>query len=85
MADEDIIRQLKDNREEHKTFMEKLDDLSKGLNEIKVQLAGLPEKLTEKFDEKYANKETEIAVKRLMWIVVTAVVGAILSLVLIKF
>lgn len=62
--------------------MKKLDDLQTGLNEINISIAKLPETLTEKFDQKYASKDTENNMKRLTWIVIGAIVLAIINLVL---
>lgn len=62
-------------------FMEKLDLLQDKLNEVSIKLAGLPDEMATKFDNRYASKRTELAVDRLGWLVITAVIGAILALV----
>jgi len=62
--------------------MEKLDLLNDKLNEVSIKLASLPEDMAIKFDNRYASKRTEVAVDRLGWLVITAVVGAILVLVI---
>ena len=66
----------------NETFMEKLDNLQDKLNEVCVQIASLPEDMATKFDNRYASKRTELAVDRLGWLVITAVLGAILLLVI---
>lgn len=62
--------------------VEKLDNLEENLNQVKVQIAELPERLAEKFDQRYASKSTEVAVYSFIGLVVTGVVVAILALVL---
>ena len=62
--------------------MEKLDSLSEKLNEVSIKLASLPEDMAIKFDNRYASKRTEVAVDRLGWLVITAVIGAVLVLVI---
>lgn len=62
--------------------MEKLDLLNDKLNEVSIKLASLPEDMAIKFDNRYASKRTEVAVDRLGWLVITAVVGAVLVLVI---
>ena len=62
--------------------MEKLDQLQDKLNEVSIKLASLPEDMASKFDNRYASKRTELAVDRLGWLVITAVVGAVLVLVI---
>lgn len=79
---EEVKYELQTNKEEHKTFMRKLDELSKGQEDIKITLAGLPERLAEKFDERYASKEYENSLKRLNWLVISAVIVALLALII---
>lgn len=67
-------------------LMDRLDELQK-INssqnaDILVQIAKLPAEMADKFDARYASKRTEIAVDRLAWLVVTAVLGAILLLII---
>jgi predicted transcriptional regulator len=57
-----------------------MEKLSNKIDHLSEKFDSLPEKL----DERYASKATEIAVNKLMWIVITAVVLALLSLVIIK-
>jgi hypothetical protein len=82
MKGEDINRQFNQNQTEHNIFMKKLDDLAEGQNDIKVTLAGLPEQLAEKFDERYASKKYEESLDRLNWMVISAVVLALLGIVI---
>jgi len=62
-------------------LMDKIDDIKQDVGDIKVEIAKLPEILADKFDTRYANKDTEIALKRLNWLVITAVCGALLALI----
>lgn len=82
MSKDDIQRQFNTNQEQHNLFMKKLDELSEGQNEIQITLAGLPEKLAEKFDERYASKKYENSLDRLNWMVISAVVIALLGLII---
>ena len=77
-----MARELLINKEEHKTMSQKIDDLGEGLNEIKVTLAGLPEKLADKFDERYASKEYEESLKKIMWLVISGFIIALLAVVI---
>jgi hypothetical protein len=63
-------------------FMDKLDSLNDKVNEALIKLASLPEDMAVKFDNRYASKRTETAVDRLGWLVITAVVGAVLVLII---
>jgi len=75
---------IKSSDEIHKTIMDKLEKFGEKLEEVKLSIAGLPDELTKRFDERYASKETEKAVKKVMWIVITFVIGALLSLLVIE-
>ena len=66
----------------HETIMQQLKEFGEKLDEVKISIVALPDELTKRFDERYATKKTEVALNRLMWIVITAVVGAVLSLVI---
>ena len=48
-------------------------------------IAAMPDKLLERTDTRYASKETERSVQRLGWIVISAVVVAVLSIVIREF
>lgn len=82
MSKDDIQRQFNTNQEQHNLFMKKLDELTEGQNEIKVTLAGLPELLAEKFDERYASKKYEQSLDKLNWMVISAVVLAVLGIII---
>lgn len=71
MAD---LKELKNDNKEIKSSVEK----------IELSIASLPEKLANKFDERYANKETETSLRRLNWLVVSSVVIALLALIVNK-
>lgn len=71
MAD---LKELKTDNKQIKSSVEK----------IELSIASLPEKLANKFDERYANKETEVSLKRLNWLVVSSVVIALLALLINK-
>lgn len=80
---------LKTNELIHQTMMENIKELKEDNKEIKdsvqsieLSIASLPEKLAEKFDERYASKEYETSLKRLNWMVVSAVVVALLGLII---
>lgn len=59
--------------------MEKLDQLSKDINELCIKMASLPELMAEKFDNRYASKRTEIAVDRIGWLVISLVITMIVG------
>jgi restriction endonuclease S subunit len=63
-------------------MMEKLDKFGDKLEEVQISIAKLPEALTEKFDDRYASKVYEDSLKRVMWIVVSAIIIAVLALVI---
>lgn len=70
---DDKINNLKDNLEKaikdadsiHETIMNKLDDFADTLKGVEISIAELPDKLTQRFDEKYASKTLEGDVKAL--------------------
>ena len=68
-------------RDNVKTMTQKIDEIKTNVNDLKVSLASLPEKLIEKLDEKYADKRTEKTVDKLTWLVISCVVIAILALI----
>lgn len=81
MKENEIIRQFSCNKEEHETFMKKLEELGQGQEEIKLAVAKLPEVLADKFDQRYASKRTEKALDKIMWIIITAVIVGLLTLI----
>lgn len=89
---ETIIR-LKVLEDNQVKFMEKLDKMGCILEDIKIKIAELPEKVFEKADERYAEKKVEQGLEELKdkidnrnyeWLkyVITAIVGAGLALLL---
>lgn len=68
--------------ERYKTMSDDIKTLKTDTKEIKDTVSSLKssiDTLPEKLDGRYANKDTEIALKRLNWLVISAVVGAILA------
>ena len=65
-----------------KIMLKEIQDIKDAQNDIKIQLDSLPSKLTLKLDERYADKKTEKSVDKLIWLVLSAVIIAILSLIL---
>ena len=65
-----------------KIMLKEIQDIKDTQNDIKIQLDSLPSKLTLKLDERYADKKTEKSVDKLIWLVLSAVIIAILSLIL---
>ena len=65
--------------------MKEIKDIKKDVNDIKVELAKLPDKLLERLEEKYVSKDTFEPIRKLVYGLVGAillgVVGAILALV----
>jgi len=79
----DIKLALLDER--YKTMCQDINELKNDTKEIKDTVSGLKssiDTLPEKLDKRYATKDTEVALKRLNWIVITALVGALLGLIL---
>ena len=63
--------------EDISTLKDDTKEIKSNLSDLKSSLDTLPERL----DIRYASKETEISLKRLNWIVITSVVGALLAIV----
>ena len=67
-------------------FMKEIKDIKKDVNEIKVDLASLPEKLIEKLDDKYVPRDLFEPIQKLVYGLVGAIllgiVGAGLALIL---
>jgi hypothetical protein len=82
MNNEEITRQFNDNKEAHNILMDKIEKFSEKLEDVKISIAELPKQLTDEFDKRYASKDTEDSLKKIIWIVVTAVIIALLSLVI---
>ena len=58
---------------------DKIDNLKEDIGEIRVQIAGLPEILVDKFDCKYASKDTEKIVYGLIILVLVAFFGQMIN------
>lgn len=84
MKKDEIIRQFNNNELQHSKIMEKIELFGEKIEELKISIAEMPEKMTEKFDNRYASKETEESLKKIMWIVISAIIVALLALVLKK-
>ena len=76
-----------------KTMSDKIDNLKDKMNSFEKtlirEIAGLPNELEKRFDDRYAHKATETDVdnihrniNKLVWIVVTGVVIGVLNLVI---
>ena len=79
----DIKLALLDER--YKTMCQDINELKNDTKEIKDTVSGLKssiDTLPERLDKRYASKDTEVALKRLNWIVITAFVGALLGIIL---
>ena len=71
--------------ERYKTMCQDINELKNDTKEIKesvIDLKSSIDTLPEKLDKRYASKDTEIALKRLNWIVITAFAGALLGIIL---
>lgn len=78
---DNIQAQLDDNKAEHKTIMEQLKDFSDKLTELMVKVEGLPARILERADERYASKTTEKAVYGLIGAICLTVVYALVELI----
>ena len=61
-----------------------INELKNDTKEIKesvIDLKSSIDTLPQKLDQRYASKDTEIALKRLNWIVITAFAGSILAII----
>lgn len=63
------------------SIMKEIKEISNNVTQFGIDLASLPEKMAEKFDERYASKKTEETVDKVMWLVVSAVILAGLALI----
>ena len=63
-------------------MLDKLDRIDGKVDDLKYDLAELPEKIFEKADERYAPKEAWLAVKFVIGVCALAIIGAILRQVL---
>lgn len=76
MKSEDKINNL---REE---LMEKIDNLAKNVEDVKICLAELPDKIFERADKRYASKLSEKIIYGMVGVITTGVVVALLALVM---
>lgn len=81
---EHLEKQLENNFAEHKIIMDKIDDIIKSIAEIQCSMAGLPEKIFEKADERYASKTSERVIYGMVGTIVTAVLLSLIYLVILK-
>ena len=72
-------RELDTLKANNNKIVEKLDNLEENLNKVKIQIAELPERLSEKFDERYASKSTEKVVYSLIGVAGGAVIIALMA------
>ena len=70
---------LKENFNEY--IMQKIDDLTKAVSDIQISIAGLPEKIFEKADKRYASKTSEKVVYGMVGAIILGALYAILKLV----
>ena len=64
------------------TIMEKIDQLFNKISDLSIKVEGIPQKVLENADERYASKRIEQTVDKLIWLVVSAVVVAGLAIIL---
>ena len=76
--DDDIIRLNK----QHELVMEKLDDFGAKLEDVRISLAELPDKIFERADKRYASKTAERIIYGFVGAICLAVIGGIMALVL---
>ena len=81
---ENITRQEYQRRTNN--IMRKIDEIKKEVSEIKINLATLPEKLRETFDEHYISKDSFKPIQKIVYglvgAILLAVIVAILALVI---
>ncbi len=63
-------------------IMNKIDDLTKAVEEIKITLAGLPDEIFARADERYASKLTEKVVYATWGAAGLAIVYAVLNVII---
>ena len=64
------------------TIMEKIDQLFNKISDLSIKVEGIPQRVLESADERYASKRIEQTVDKLIWLVVSAVVVAGLAIIL---
>lgn len=60
----------------------KIDEIKKAVNDLKIAIAVLPEKVFEKGDQRYASKLSERVIFGMVGMILTTVLGAVIYLVL---
>ena len=63
-------------------IMEKIDQLFNKITDLSIKVEGIPQRVLESADERYASKRIEQTVDKLIWLVVSAVVVAGLAIIL---
>jgi uncharacterized protein YoxC len=63
-------------------IMEKIDQLFNKISDLSIKVEGIPQRVLENADERYASKRIEQTVDKLIWLVVSAVVVAGLAIIL---
>lgn len=64
------------------TIMEKIDQLFNKISDLSIKVEGIPQRVLENADERYASKRIEQTVDKLIWLVLSAVVVAGLAIIL---
>ena len=77
MKENEIIRQFNENALQHQTIMEKLESFSEKLEEVRIALAELPDKIFERADKRYASKLAEKVIYGIVGIIITGFVVAL--------
>lgn len=65
-----------------KDFMREIHDIKDAVNDVKIQIAKLPDELLERTDKRYAGKTTEKIVYSSVGVILTLVLTAVVYLVL---
>jgi len=72
-------------KEVNKKIMEKIDDFSEKLEAMRIQIAELPEKMFEKADQRYVNKDRFMTVERAVFALIGALCLGVVYLILNHF
>ena len=65
------------NRDEHEKIVSSVEKVTEALIALNLQMAGLPDKLDERFKKKFASKLTERIVFTMVGIILAAFMGAL--------
>lgn len=63
-----------------KRMTEEIKDVKDAVNDLRVDIAGLPEVILEKSDSRYADKKTEKTVDKVIWLIVSSTMVTVLGL-----